>query len=134
VTTSADDPGNRPVLLVVGAGLTALEGLVLLVLAVLEVLDATAGRVGLAVATAVFFTLMGGSVLGCAAGLWRVRSWARSPVVVVQLIALLTAWSFYGGDTTPVAVVLAGVSIAVLVCLLHPQSTAALAADESVAP
>ena len=71
--------------------------------------------------------VMGGALLVCAYGLFHVRSWGRSPVVVVQLIVFLTAWSFWGGDTRPVAVVLAVVSLATLVCLLHPRSIEALA-------
>ncbi len=111
--------------------LTAVEGLVVLVYAVLEMAHLDADRVGVAVTTAAFFALVGGALLFCAAGLVRGHSWARSPVVVVQLITLLTAWSFVGGETTWVAVVLAVVSVAVLVCVLHPRSTAALAVDES---
>ena len=65
-------------------------------------------------------------LVACGVGLWRLRSWARSPVIVVQLIVLLTAWGFVGGETTPVAVVLAAVSVATLVCLLHPRSIRAL--------
>lgn len=122
---------NRPASLVVGAGLALLEGLVLLVYAVLEVGHATDGRVGLAVGTAIFFAVVGGGLVVCAYGLWLVNSWARSPVVVVQLITLLTAWSFVGGETTAVAVVLAVVSVATLVCLLHPRSVHALATDET---
>jgi hypothetical protein len=130
VTTAAGDPdGERPVLLVVAAVLTGLEGLVLLVYAVLELAHVSSDRLGLAVTTAIFFALTGGALVLCARGLSRVRSWARSPVVVAQLITVLTAYSFYGGDTTTVAIVLAAVSIAVLVCLLHPRSTEALAAD-----
>ena len=49
--------------------------------------------------------------------------------MVVQLITLLTAWSFVGGETTVVAVVLAVVSVATLVCLLHPRSLEALGTD-----
>ena len=127
--TTPAEPGHRPLLLVVGAGLTALEGLVLLVYAVLELVNVTSGRVGLAVTTSTFFALTGGALVLCAYGLWRVRSWARSPVVVAQLITVLTAYSFYGGDTKAVALVLAAVSIVVLVCVLHPRSIEALAAD-----
>jgi hypothetical protein len=129
VTSPAAEHGDRPVLLVVAAALTALEGLVLLVYAVLELASVNADRASVAVTTAVFFAVVGGALLVCASGLARVRSWARSPVVVVELITLLTAWSFVGGETTWVAVILAAVSIAVLFCLLHPRSTAALAAD-----
>jgi hypothetical protein len=129
VTSPAAEHGDRPVLLVVAAALTALEGLVLLVYAVLELASVNADRASVAVTTAVFFAVVGGALLVCASGLARVRSWARSPVVVVELITLLTAWSFVGGETTWVAVILAAVSIGVLFCLLHPRSTAALAAD-----
>ena len=128
----SQDPAARPPYLAVGAGLAALEGVVLLVYAVLEVAHATSGRVGLAVSTAVFFAVVGGALVTCAYGLWRAHSWARSPVIVVQLITLLTAFSFVGGETTPVAVVLGAVSVAVLVCLLHPRSTAALADEDAV--
>jgi hypothetical protein len=117
------------VLLTVGAVLTALEGLVLLVYAVLELASVDADRASVAVTTALFFALVGAALLVCASGLARVRSWARSPVVVVELITLLTAWSFVGGETTWVAVVLAAVSVSVLFCLLHPRSIEALAAD-----
>lgn len=120
---------NRVPLLVAGAGLALLEGLVLLGYAVLEVAHATSGRVGPAVSTSAFFAVLGGALVACAYGLWQVRSWARSPVVVVQLITLLTAWSFVGGDTTVVAVVLAVVSVSTLVCLLHPRSLEALGSD-----
>ena len=129
MTTPADDPGHGPVPLAVGAALTALEGVVLLVYAVLVLASVNADRVSVAVTTAVFFAVVGGALVLCASGLWRVRSWARSPVVVAQLITLLTAYSFVGGETTWVAGALAAVSLVVLVCILHPRSTAALAAE-----
>jgi hypothetical protein len=50
------------------------------------------------------------------------------------LILLPLAWSFVGGRTTWVAVVLAALAIAVLVGVLHPRSTAVFvppAADET---
>lgn len=125
--TPAAERGARPAWLVVGVGLAFLEGLVLLGYAVLELVHTTSGRVGLAVTTAVFFTVLGSALVLCAWSLLRLHSWGRSPVVVIQLITLLTAWSFVGGDTTWVAVVLAVVSLTVLVCLFHPRSLAALA-------
>ena len=121
---------TRPPTLVVGACLIALEGLALLVYAALELVHLDTERASVAVTTAVFFAIFGGALVYCALSLSRVRSWARSPVVAAQLIILLTAFSFAGGETTWVAVLLGAVSVAVLVCLLHPRSTAALAADE----
>src|SRR3954471_632943 len=109
---------TRPPLIALGAGLVLLEGFVLLGYAVLEVAHATSGRVGLAVTTAIFFAVVGGALVACGVSLWRLRSWGRGPVVAVQLITLLTAWSFKGGDTTVVAVALAVVSVTVLTCLL----------------
>jgi len=129
VSKPSDDPGGPPVLLVVAAALTGLEGLVLLVYAALELAHVDADRVSVAVTTAVFFAVLGAALVACARGLWQVRSWARSPVVVAQLITLLTAWSFVGGETTWVAALLGLVSVIVLVGLLHPRSTSALAAE-----
>jgi hypothetical protein len=120
---------HRPPYLVVGAALALAEGLVLLGYAVLEVVNAASGRLGPAVSTALFFAVLGTALVVCARGLWRLDSWARSPVVVVQLIVLLTSWSFVGGRTTPVAVVLAAVSLSTLFCLFHPRSIEALASD-----
>ena len=125
---------SRPPSLSLGAGLALLEGLVLLGYAVLEVAYATSGRVGLAVTTSIFFAVVGGALVACAYGLWHSSSWARSPVVVVQLIILLTSWSFVGGRTTPVAVVLAVGSVTTLVGVLHPRSTEALAGEPDTDP
>jgi hypothetical protein len=64
------------------------------------------------------------------AGAWyheRCRTWARSPLVVSQLMALGLAWYFLGGGTSWVSVVLTVVAVVVLVGLLHPASVEALA-------
>jgi hypothetical protein len=124
------EPSSRaPLPLLVGAGLVVLEGLAMLALAVLEALSLSTRRVELGVTTTIFFAALGLALLLCARGLALLRSWARSPVVVTQLILLLTAWSFRGGETTVVAVVMAAVSVVVLIGVLHPASTRALAAD-----
>jgi hypothetical protein len=59
-----------------------------------------------------------------ARGVFRGRRWSRGPAVATQLILLPLAWSFVGGSTTWVAVVMAALAITVLVGLLHPRSTA----------
>ena len=119
-----------PVTLVGAAVLVGLEGLVLTGLAVVEVVDLHGGRLSMGITTAVFFLALAAGLLWCARGLWGERSWARAPVVVVQLIGLLLSFSFWGGETTAGALVLLLVSLAVLVGVLHPASTRALAAQE----
>ncbi len=99
-------------------------------LGILELAHLNTTRVALAVTTALFFVVMGAGLLACARGLAKVQSWARGPVVAVQLIELLLAFSFWGGGTTVAALVLALVGVVTLVGVLHPASTRALAEDE----
>jgi hypothetical protein len=120
-----------PVPLLVTAVLVGAEGLAIAVLGVLELAHLNATRVGLAVTTALFFLGLGAGLLACAGALARVRAWSRGPVVAVQLITVLLSFSFWGGETRPVAVVLALVSVLALAGVLHPASTRALAADDS---
>ena len=60
------------------------------------------------------------------------RRWARAPVVVVQLIMLPVGWSFRGGQTTWVAVIMIVVALLTLLAVLHPASTRALLDDPAV--
>ena len=121
---------NTPAPLIVAASLVAIEGLLLLGYAVLEVASLDTDRAEVAVTTSLFVLLYGGGLVGCAWALTRLSSWARSPAVLAQLIQLGVAWSFRGGDTTLVALVIAAVAVIVLVGLFHPSSLAALAAGE----
>jgi hypothetical protein len=121
---------DPPATLVGAAVLVGLEGLFLCALAVLEVVALDSGRLTLGITTALFFLILGAGLLFCARGLFRVGSWARGPVVVAELIGVLLSFSFWGGETTLAAVVILLVSLAVLVGVLHPASTRALAADE----
>jgi peptidoglycan/LPS O-acetylase OafA/YrhL len=120
----------RPLTLLVAAVLVGLEGLFVCVLAVLEVVALDTDRVALGITTALFFLVLGAGLMFCAWGLFRVRSWARGPVVATALIGVLLSFSFWGGETTLAAVVILLVSLAVLVGVLHPASTRALAADD----
>jgi peptidoglycan/LPS O-acetylase OafA/YrhL len=120
----------RPPTLLVAAVLVGLEGLFVCVLAVLEVVALDTDRVALGITTALFFLVLGAGLMFCAWGLFRVRSWARGPVVATELIGVLLSFSFWGGETTLAAVVILLVSLAGLVGVLHPASTRALAADD----
>ena len=115
-----------PAPLKVAASLTAVEAVLLLIYAVAELFSFSPGKAAVTFTTAVFFALYGGALLICAWGLVGGRSWARSPVILAQLIQLGLAWSFRGGDTTVVAVALAVVSLVVVVGVLHPASIAHL--------
>ena len=119
-----------PAPLVVAAALVAVEGLLMVGYAVLEALAISSGRVTMGATTAVFFLAYGAGLLLCAWGLWRVRAWARGPVVLAQLIQLGVAWGFRGGQTTVVALALGVVALVVVAGVLHPASTRALVGDE----
>ena len=120
------DGREQPSPLVVAASLAGLEGLLVLAYGVVLAADIHTDRVAMGVTTSVFFALLGGALVACSWYLVRGRTWARSPIVVTQVLALGLAWNFLGGSTTWVSVVLAGVAVVVLVGLLHPASVEAL--------
>lgn len=108
--------------------LSAAEGVLVLAYAGAEALSLHSGRAVMGVTTALFFALLGAALVACAWWLLRGRAWARSPVVVAQIMAIGLAWNFLGGGATWVSVVLAVVAVVVLGGLLHPASMAALEA------
>jgi hypothetical protein len=123
-----DQPGRTPPApLVVAASLAAVEGLLVVVYGVLLAADLHADRAAMGVTTSLFFVLLGALMGACGWYVVRGRSWARSPIVVAQVLALGLAWNFLGGSTTWVSVVLAVVAVVVLLGLLHPASVQALA-------
>ena len=124
MTSSRLSHTPRPATLTFAVALVALEALTLVVLAVLEVAHLSGDRVTMGVTTTVFFLGYAAALLLCAYGLLRLVSWARSPVVLTQLIQLGVAWSWR--HTLAVAVPLALVSVAVLVGIFAPPSLAAL--------
>ena len=117
----------RPLLL--AAVVAGLEALALIVLGVLELANLSSVRLAMGVTTTIFFMGYGVALGACAWALTRLAGWSRAPVVLAQLIQLGVAWSFRGGETTPVAVVLAILAVVVLVGIFHPASTAALVDD-----
>ena len=116
--------GRRPLTIVVAAALLTLEGLAGLAYAVLELGQIRMSRAAVGVGVATLMAVFGLVLLLVARGVFRGRRWSRGPAVVTQLILLPLAWSFKGGATTWVSVVLAVVAITALVGLLHPRSTA----------
>ena len=88
--------------------------------------DIHSDRVAMGVTTSLFFGLLAGVLIACSWYIAQGRPWARSPIVVVQVLALGLAWNFLGGSTTWLSVVLAVVAAVVLVGVLHPASIDAL--------
>lgn len=106
--------------------LVACEALALVGFAIAELFVLDADRLALGLTNAVFFALYGAGLALCAWGLLNLRRWCRSPIVLTQFIQLGVAYSFVGGDTTWLSVVLAVVAIAVLLVIFAPSTTAAL--------
>lgn len=122
--------GNRaPAPLLVAAALVAVEAMVLILLGLAEVLALSGARVTMGVTTAAFFLVYGAGLVVCALSVSRLKSWARAPIVVAQLIQVLVAWSFRGGPTTLVAIGVGLVALLVLLAMFHPDSRAALEHD-----
>jgi hypothetical protein len=121
---------ERPAPLIVAASLTALEAVVLVINAVAELVSLDAGRVTMGLTTSAFFVVYAVALLACAWGLSQLRSWARSPVVMAQLIQFGVAWSFWGHGTTYVSIALIIVAAVVLAGVLHPASIDALADED----
>jgi hypothetical protein len=121
--TGAQPLGRRPFTIVMAAALLALEALIGLGYAAIEVGQVRMSRAAVGVGVAILMAGFGLLLLVVARGVFRGRRWSRGPAVATQLILLPIAWSFRGGVTTWVSVALAVLAIAVLISVLHPRST-----------
>ena len=128
VTGQSPDRGV-PAPLTVAASLAGVEAVALTVLALLETASLSTERLTLGVTTTLFFLAAAAGLGFCAWSLWRVRRWARGPVVMAQLICLGLAYNLWQADRAAVAVALALVGLVVVAGLLHPASTDVLEAD-----
>ena len=118
---------HSPPPLLVAASLAAVQGLLLVLLAVLEVASLSSERMSLGVTTSAFFGLYGVALLGCAFALTRHQGWARGPVLLTQLIQLGLAWNLR--EFWPVALLMAGTAVVVIAGMIHPSTTDLLADD-----
>ena len=117
-----------PLPLRLAALLAALEGVLVVAYGVAELLSVTGSRAAMGLTATVFFLVYGAALVYFAWALTRLRSWARSPVVLAQLIQVLIGWSFRGGATAlTVGLIVSGV--AVLVGVFHPASLRALSRE-----
>ena len=116
--------------LTVAVSVVALEA-GLLVLQGLALVPAMEGeRLAMGATSVAFFLLYGGFLGYCSWQVYRLRSWARAPVVLAQLIQILVGASFWGGTTTIVAIVAVVLGLIVLAGIFHPASLAALEGED----
>ncbi|GAA1525457.1 hypothetical protein [Nocardioides humi] len=120
----SDPQATNPPPLTVAASLAAVQGLVLLILAVLELASVSSSRLGFGLSTAVFFAAYGALLIGAALALWRRHGWARGPVLITQLIVLGLAWNLR--EHVLAAVGLAAVALVVVAAVVQPDTIAAL--------
>ena len=123
-------PSSAPPPLVVAASLVAVQGFVLLALAVAEVADLEADRRAMGLSTAGFFAGYGALLLIAGWGLWRVAGWSRGPALITQLILLGLAWNVREHVVAAIALVL--VALVVLAGVLHRDSVEALSGEPAV--
>ena len=122
--TQTAPSGGRPFTIVVAAALLALEALIALAYAAVEIGQVQMTRAALGIGVTILMACFGLLLLLVARGVFLGKRWSRGPAVATQLILLPIAWSFRGGATTWAAIILAALAIAVLVGVLHPRSTA----------
>jgi hypothetical protein len=122
--TQTAPSGGRPFTIVVAAALLALEALVALAYAAVEIGQVQMTRAALGIGVTILMACFGLLLLLVARGVFLGKRWSRGPAVATQLILLPIAWSFRGGATTWAAIILAALAIAVLIGVLHPRSTA----------
>jgi uncharacterized membrane protein (DUF2068 family) len=132
VRVAALRPSSRP--LALAAVLVAVEAAAAIVFGVSAAMSMHRNRVVVGAGTAVLMAGYGALLASAAWGLWRGRRWSRGPTIATQLIQLPVAWSFVGGQTTWLALLLATVSVLTLICLLVPSSTAVFAGPTPRSP
>jgi hypothetical protein len=115
-----------PAPLVTAASLAAVEGVVVIALAVLEIASLTGGRLTMGLTTTLFFALYGGLLLVCAWAITHGGTWARGPILLAQLIQLGLAWNLRGGETTLISVVIGVVALVAIAGIVHPRSVEAI--------
>ena len=101
------------------------------ILGVGEAITIDTSRLVLGLTTAVFLLMYGAGLVLVGRGLYRTASWSRGPAVFAQLIQLCIAWSFWGGSTRWVSVLLALAGVGVLVGVFQKASMDALVDDPS---
>jgi hypothetical protein len=120
---------QRPTPLVVAAVVVVVEAAGLLGYAVVTSVQALRGDRSTALGAALLAVLLvawGAGLLVAARGLWRVRRWARSPVIVSELLLLAVGIPLIQGAGRWVGVLIVAGAVTALGAALSPSVTAAL--------
>ncbi|MBQ1083681.1 MULTISPECIES: hypothetical protein [unclassified Nocardiopsis] len=124
---------SRPFTIVIAAVLEALIGLVAAVAGIYSLYTAITGRATDPVSSAIPLTVIGVGVgvllVFVAYGLWNLRDWARTPVVVTQLFMAVVAYYMYTGEQYVICAVMLAVAVAAAAAVLAPPTTAVLFSD-----
>ncbi|TQL67449.1 hypothetical protein FB381_1325 [Nocardioides albertanoniae] len=116
---------RRPWTLLLTLVAAGLEAVAMLAWAILEFVRIPgAASLTTAIAGGIFFLLCAAGIGWCTYTLWRLDSWSRAPLVLVQLIVLGLAWNLRAD--LALAGGLALVAIVALVGIFAPPSIAAL--------
>ena len=121
---------RRPPVLLVVCLLVTVEAAAFLGLGVAWIADVVRGAATMPAAS-LFLAAFGAGValllLLAARGLWRGRRWARSPVIMWQILLVVLAIGWLGADPTVWAVVVLVVAVLIGAGLLLPSVVAATA-------
>lgn len=97
-----------------------------LVLGVVESFAIRVDRAVVGVGGAIILIAYGVFLAWVGHGLWRGRGRAQGPAIAVGLLHLPVAWSFVGGTTWWIGVLLGATSLVTIVALVLPRSMTAL--------
>jgi hypothetical protein len=126
---------RRPVALLVVCLLVVLEAAAFLGLGVAWTADVVRGAAtmpGASLFLAAFGVGIALLLVLAARGLWRGRRWARSPVIMWQILLVVLAVGWLGAEPTAWAVVVLVVALAIGVGLLLPPVVAVTARRQGV--
>lgn len=129
------DPAPEPIaaalppVVKVASALLVLTAVAWLAMGIWETVNIRLSRPEVGVGAALLMVLYAVALGFIARGLLRLRPWSRGPAVATQLCQLPVAYSFLGGPTTAVGIVMGVVSLVVIGCLVSPPATRALVRD-----
>ncbi|WP_017604683.1 hypothetical protein [Nocardiopsis alkaliphila] len=125
---------SRPITLIVAAALEALIGLAAAAGGLFSLYTAITGQATDVVSSAIPLTVIGAGVgallIFVARGLWQLREWARTPVVVTQLFMAVVSYYMFTSEQYVVGSIMLGTAVVAAAAVLAPPTTAVLFPDE----